>query len=61
MLACPCINCINTAFTTLLCSQGPIKKFLFHWGFARKRFFLQSAFSQEGAAPFFDKLVFSKV
>jgi hypothetical protein len=41
--------------------QGPVKKFMFRWGFARKLHFLREGFATRGASPFFDKLVFGKV
>jgi long-chain acyl-CoA synthetase len=40
---------------------GGIKKLLFNWGCARKLFYMQKGFKQDKAAPFFDKLVFSKI
>ena len=38
-----------------------LKKFLFNWGFNRKLHALDSGVPFEKAAPFFDKLVFSKI
>ncbi|KXZ49465.1 hypothetical protein GPECTOR_21g691 [Gonium pectorale] len=42
-------------------SAGLVKKALFNWGFNRKLFFLRQGYSHTKAAPFFDKLVFSKI
>lgn len=38
-----------------------IKRFLFNWGYSRKLHALNAGHSYDKAAPFFDKLVFSKV
>lgn len=38
-----------------------LKRALFHWGFARKLHALQAGHAFDKAAPFFDRLVFSKV
>ena len=38
-----------------------LKKALFHWGYKRKLHALEAGYSYDKAAPFFDKLVFSKV
>ncbi|KAG2439883.1 hypothetical protein HYH02_010513 [Chlamydomonas schloesseri] len=40
---------------------GLIKRSLFNWGFSRKLYFLRQGYSHNKAAPFFDKLLFSKV
>ncbi|KAI3429472.1 hypothetical protein D9Q98_005564 [Chlorella vulgaris] len=38
-----------------------VKKTLFNWGYSRKLHALQKGFAYNKAAPFFDKLVFSKI
>jgi len=38
-----------------------LKRMLFHWGYRRKLHALEAGHSYKNAAPFFDKLVFSKV
>jgi long-chain acyl-CoA synthetase len=42
-------------------AAGGLKALLFNWGFARKLWALEAGYPQAKAAPFFDKLVFSKV
>ena len=42
-------------------AAGGLKALLFHWGFARKLWALETGYPQHRAAPFFDRLVFSKV
>ncbi|KAG2497767.1 hypothetical protein HYH03_004039 [Edaphochlamys debaryana] len=42
-------------------AAGGLKKALFNWGFNRKLHYLRNGYSQNKAAPFFDKLVFSKI
>lgn len=42
-------------------SGSPIKRALFHWGYRRKLHALEAGYAFDKAAPFFDKLVFSKV
>jgi long-chain acyl-CoA synthetase len=41
--------------------SGCIKSLLFKWGFSGKLARLNAGFSSDAAAPFWDKLVFSKV
>ncbi|PNW73635.1 hypothetical protein CHLRE_13g566650v5 [Chlamydomonas reinhardtii] len=40
---------------------GLIKRSLFNWGFSRKLYFLRQGYAHNKAAPFFDKLLFTKV
>jgi long-chain acyl-CoA synthetase len=40
---------------------GGLKACLFNWGFKRKLHFIEAGHPQHTAAPFFDKLVFSKI
>jgi len=42
-------------------AAGGLKAALFHWGFARKLWALEAGYPHHKAAPFFDRLVFSKV
>lgn len=52
---------IYSAVTGQIDKAGGVKKFLFNWGFSRKRYFLREGVPQERASPFFDRLVFGKV
>ena len=42
-------------------AAGGLKAVLFHWGFVRKLWALEAGYPQAKAAPFFDRLVFSKI
>lgn len=46
---------------TQIDAAGGLKKMLFNWGCRRKSFFMKKGYKQDQAAPFFDKLVFSKI
>uniref|UniRef100_A0A7S0R5D9 Long-chain-fatty-acid--CoA ligase n=1 Tax=Chlamydomonas leiostraca TaxID=1034604 RepID=A0A7S0R5D9_9CHLO len=52
---------IYTGITTQIKNGGFIKSLLFNWGFNRKLYFLKQGIKQDKAAPFFDKLIFSKI
>ncbi|WIA35224.1 hypothetical protein OEZ86_003686 [Tetradesmus obliquus] len=52
---------IYNRVTDQINEAGGVKKLLFNWGFARKLFYIKKGLEQDKAAPFFDKLVFSKV
>eukprot|EP00878_Enallax_costatus_P020601 GHUV01021783.1.p1 GENE.GHUV01021783.1~~GHUV01021783.1.p1 ORF type:complete len:600 (+),score=177.59 GHUV01021783.1:394-2193(+) len=42
-------------------STGGIAKYLFHWGYKRKLYYMQQGYSQAQASPLFDRVVFSKI
>ena len=44
-----------------IAAAGGLKKLLYSWGYARKLHFMRAGFAHDQAAPFFDRLVFSKV
>ncbi|KAF8060497.1 LACS4 [Scenedesmus sp. PABB004] len=52
---------IYSRVTDQINEAGGVKKLLFNWGAARKLFYLKQGVPQDKAAPFFDRLVFSKV
>ena len=52
---------IYSGATAKIAEAGGIKALLFHWGFRRKLWALRNGIELSRAAPFFDKLVFSKL
>ncbi|KAI8474564.1 MAG: hypothetical protein J3K34DRAFT_407403 [Monoraphidium minutum] len=52
---------IHAGVMAQIAKASPVKRFLFRWAYARKLHFLREGRSQAGAAPVFDRLVFSKV
>ncbi|GFR48302.1 hypothetical protein Agub_g10182 [Astrephomene gubernaculifera] len=52
---------IYTRIMSQINGAGFVKKTLFNWGFSRKLFFMRQGCGHDKAAPFFDKLVFSKI
>ena len=52
---------IYSGATAKIAEAGGLKALLFHWGFRRKLWALRAGIELSRAAPFFDKLVFSKL
>eukprot|EP00850_Spirogloea_muscicola_P001905 SM000007S20865 [mRNA] locus=s7:611829:626196:+ [translate_table: standard] len=52
---------IYSGINTRVNASGGLKKLLFNWGFHNKVNRIRKGLRQEKAAPFFDKLVFSKI
>ncbi|GLC41297.1 hypothetical protein PLESTB_001078100 [Pleodorina starrii] len=52
---------IYTRISAQINTASFLKRSLFNWGFNRKSFFLKQGCTHTKAAPFFDKLVFSKI
>ncbi|EFJ51208.1 hypothetical protein VOLCADRAFT_73402 [Volvox carteri f. nagariensis] len=52
---------IYTGIMSQINNASFLKRSLFNWGFSRKLYFLRQGYSHTKAAPFFDKLIFSKV
>jgi hypothetical protein len=52
---------IYNAINDTIAGSGCLSKFIFNWAYSAKLARLQAHFPSAGAAPFWDKLVFSKV
>ncbi|KAL6748618.1 hypothetical protein V8C86DRAFT_3146505 [Haematococcus lacustris] len=52
---------IYARITDQIKNAGLVKRLIFNWGFSRKLYFMNQGSKQKEAAPFFDRILFSKI